>query len=267
MTDISKDIISKRFVFIGDASTGKSTLVNAFVESNPSVPSSPLEKILTSSSENMDNTESQNGVETQKKETGSSNKNGTAIKGKEKKKEESSSENDEEETDIEDPKLLEEIDALLVYSTFKNNDQTYNLALWDSKTNSDFKDNRVSVYLKADAIILIYSVDTPKTFHNLSKKWRPHLKKNLKRNKKCPIILVGNKIDLRIKTGDDEESEDEDEEKSTVSTEEGKRLAKKIGAQEFFECSALNKEGIHEIFAKAATTAYEPTKGSKCLIS
>jgi hypothetical protein len=73
-------------------------------------------------------------------------------------------------------------------------------------------------------------------------------------------------MDLRIKPTEEEES-DEDEEKTTVSTEEGKRLAKKIGAQEFLECSAVNKEGIFSIFAKAATATATPPKDSKCLIS
>ncbi len=33
----------------------------------------------------------------------------------------------------------------------------------------------------------------------------------------------------------------------------GKKLGNKLRAVEYFECSALNKEGIFEIFTKAAT--------------
>lgn len=73
-------------------------------------------------------------------------------------------------------------------------------------------------------------------------------------------------MDLRIKVNEEDES-DEDEVRTTVSTDEGKRLAKKIGAQEFFECSAVNKEGIFEIFAKAATATHQLPKDAKCLIS
>lgn len=63
--------------------------------------------------------------------------------------------------------------------------------MWDAATDEEFKKKREIVYAKADVIVLVFAFDSPKSFKNISKKWKPHLKKNLTKNKKCPIVLVG----------------------------------------------------------------------------
>lgn len=276
MSDIAQEPINKRIVFIGDYKTGKTSIVSAFTESYPSrkgEANSATESAAQENSSSENNkVESKSGETTENgtvPDAKENNKNEESQK-KEKeeaKKEEIDSDSESEDSDREDPKLLADIDALLVYASLKHENQTYELAIWDTPDEKDFKKNRATVYAKADALVLIYSVDSRESFKNAGKKWKNHLKKNLKKNKKCPVILVGNKLDLRIKTSEDEES-DEDDEKQSVSTEEGKKLAKKIGAIEFLECSAINKEGIREIFEKAATyTNTEVPKSSKCIIT
>ncbi len=67
----------------------------------------------------------------------------------------------------------------------------------------------------------------------------------------CPnavFFLVALKKDLRF---------DSEIDKSTLVTEkEGRELAKKIKAEKFFECSALTRENVDEIFEAAAKQIY-----------
>ena len=70
-----------------------------------------------------------------------------------------------------------------------------------------------------------------------------------------PIVLVGNKIDLR-------------NESEHMTIEEGQALAKTIKAKDYRECSAKQGTGISEVFS-AAIKAYlhtEVTGCSKCQI-
>lgn len=61
-----------------------------------------------------------------------------------------------------------------------------------------------------------------------------------------PVILVGCKADLRPGRHVDSPN--------WVTTEEGERVAKAIGARAYKECSALKVEGVDEVF-EAATRA------------
>lgn len=84
------------------------------------------------------------------------------------------------------------------------------------------------------------------------------------------ILLVGTKLDMR---NDPETTLDK---KEFVTTEEGNKLAKEIGAIGFMECSARTKEGVTEIFSrildqyfhgkKGGSPAGTNKKGTSCLI-
>lgn len=261
-----KEPINRRIVFIGDDDIGKTTLISAFKESNPSKKNSShtsLDVIFDSVPAIGAPAES-NGTSLSLSYTKLNDKN-------DKNKKEDSESSDSDDSDREDPKLSTEIDAKFVYAGLKNNDKYYELAIWDTPSEKDFDKTRKFVYSRADIIILMFAIDSPKSLKNCSKKWRTHLKKNLKMNKKCPVILVGNKLDLRIKPVEDEESAEDEEEESirqSVTIKYGQKVAKKLGAVDFFECSAVNKQGIYEIFLKAATyTKSEEASSTKCSIS
>jgi GTPase SAR1 family protein len=94
---------------------------------------------------------------------------------------------------------------------------------------------------------MCFSVDNPDSYLNVQDKWAPEIKKYCP---KVPIILVGNKIDLR---------NDKNVIKSLMKTkrepikhEQGLEMANKIGACTYLECSAKRKEGIQVIFETAA---------------
>ncbi len=92
-------------------------------------------------------------------------------------------------------------------------------------------------YPHTDVFLICYSIDRKTSLQNVAPKWKTELEHH------CPsakIILVGNKIDLRdqlINSG---------REYCTYS--DGEKVAKEIGADGFFETSALHHTNIKVIF-------------------
>ena len=75
-------------------------------------------------------------------------------------------------------------------------------------------------------------------------------------------MLVGTKIDLR-----------DDDQVPSKSEEEGKALAKKLGAVKYLECSALTQKGLKNVFEEAIMAVLLPkksplyqTKKKRCII-
>ena len=76
-----------------------------------------------------------------------------------------------------------------------------------------------------------------------------------------PIILVGNKTDLR----DDPEMLAllARHDQAPVTSKQGRQMASKIKAEAYMECSAKLKEGVNEVFQTAARAAMRRRRGSK----
>jgi GTPase SAR1 family protein len=92
--------------------------------------------------------------------------------------------------------------------------------------------------------LLCFSIDNPDSFENIPLVWIPELKKYLP---KTPIILVGNKKDLR-----DHYFQKNTEVREPVLREEGIIMSQRIRACTYLECSAKTREGINTIFQTAA---------------
>ena len=75
-----------------------------------------------------------------------------------------------------------------------------------------------------------------------------------------PLVLVGTKKDLR----DDKETVTslQDKKLSPISTVQGNKLKKDIGAVKYVECSALTQEGLKTVFDEAIIAALEPKKSA-----
>lgn len=120
-------------------------------------------------------------------------------------------------------------------------EKSISLALWDTAGQEDYDTIRPLSYKGSNLIILCYTIENKKNLENISTKWLVEIKNY------CPGVeyyLVGLKKDLR----DAEDAKSED----MISTEEGKAVAKEIGAMKFYECSALTRENVDEIFQSAA---------------
>ena len=79
-----------------------------------------------------------------------------------------------------------------------------------------------------------------------------------------PVILVGNKTDLR----NDETIKQElcETNQEPVQPEEGHAMAETIEAHAYLECSAKNKEGVQEVFETATRVALQKRRHKGCAL-
>ncbi|MFX0183889.1 MAG: Rab family GTPase [Candidatus Hodarchaeota archaeon] len=106
--------------------------------------------------------------------------------------------------------------------------------IWDLAGQPVFKDVVKAYYTKVFGGILVYDVSRRQTFDNVEK-WVSDLWANSGREKKVPVVLLANKIDLR------------EEGAETVATDEGKKIADQLGLP-FIETSAKTGEGVNAAF-------------------
>ena len=126
--------------------------------------------------------------------------------------------------------------------------QTVGLALWDTAGGEDYWTLRPLSYRDTDFFLLLFDVTNYGQFEDThSYCWK-------ELNHHCPnvpIILVASKIDLRA------------EGITTISTVQGKAMAKKIGAAKYMEISSLKNWGVTELFHKAIRVGHEYRTGTK----
>jgi len=126
-----------------------------------------------------------------------------------------------------------------------------NLGLWDTAGSDDYNTLRPLSYPGTDVFIICFSLVDLETFRNVKNKWYPEITSH---NPKTPFILVGTKLDLR----------DNRENAEPVTTEQGEKLAKEIGAHKFLECSALSQKNLPQVFEEAVKTVfYDSVKSGK----
>ena len=87
---------------------------------------------------------------------------------------------------------------------------------------------------------MCFAIDSPDSLENIPEKWTPEVRHFCPT---VPIVLVGNKKDLRFDEATRKELTKSKQE--PVKTEEGRAMADKIGAYDFLECSAKTNEGVH----------------------
>lgn len=103
--------------------------------------------------------------------------------------------------------------------------------------------------------LLCFSVVCPTSFHNICEKWLPEIKRH---GNKAPIVLIGTQCDLRhdvkvlIELAQFHEQ--------PVSSEAANRMANKIGAFKYIECSALTQKNLKEVFDTAILAGLEHHK-------
>nr|XP_022341727.1 ras-like GTP-binding protein rhoA [Crassostrea virginica] len=129
------------------------------------------------------------------------------------------------------------------------------LALWDTAGQEDYDRLRPLSYPDTDVILMCYSVDSPDSLVNIREKWTPEVKHFCPN---VPIVLVGNKKDLR--TDPETIREMELEKKEPVKTQEGQEVADQIRAFSFVECSAKTQDGVRKVFETATRAALQVRK-------
>ncbi|CAF1612317.1 unnamed protein product [Didymodactylos carnosus] len=107
-------------------------------------------------------------------------------------------------------------------------------------------------YQDADIILLCFSVVNLVSLQNVVAKWYTQWKYALKHHPRTInfIVLVGLESDLRH-DGDGRKKQ------QPISTEEGRKIAERIKASGYIECSAKTKENVEKVFEMATRISLE----------
>ena len=121
-------------------------------------------------------------------------------------------------------------------------------------------------YPGTDIFLVCFSVNSPTTFDNVSKKWWQEIQHHAPG---VPFILIGTKIDLR--NDPKTISELEAKKQSPITKAQGDALCAELKGIKYMECSALTQEGLKQVFDEAIRCVLmahnaAQNKKSKCLI-
>jgi len=133
-----------------------------------------------------------------------------------------------------------------------------NLGLWDTAGQEDYDRLRPLSYPQTDVFLVCFSVANPTSLENIPVKWVPEIRHWCH---DVPIVLVGNKVDLRDDPTTVERLRDKGRE--MVDYETGLRVAKEIGAIKYMECSALTQQGLKSVFDEAIRSVLNSSVSSK----
>ncbi|CAG7816609.1 unnamed protein product [Allacma fusca] len=119
------------------------------------------------------------------------------------------------------------------------------LNLCDTGGHSDVDRFRPLCYSKVDFVVVCFSVVMPSSFKNVLSKWIPEIKRHTVHND-APVILVGTQVDLRSNFNVLLELAEKG--LAPLPESQALKLAKKIGARNYVECSSLTRKNIRQIF-------------------
>lgn len=127
------------------------------------------------------------------------------------------------------------------------------LNMWDTAGQEDYDRLRPLSYPQTDIFLVVFSLAGPDSFENARAKWFPEIRHHCPN---VPIILVGNKADLR----EDPEVLEKLKRRRLrpVTSEEGASLARKMGADRYLECSAKTAKGLKVVFDNAIRVLLDP---------
>lgn len=139
------------------------------------------------------------------------------------------------------------------------------LNLWDTAGQEEYDRLRTLSYPQTNVFVICFCITSPPSYENIKLKWYPEVSQHCPN---VPILLVGTKKDLR----DDPEVLTKLKEKnmSPITQQQGTALARQIQASKYIECSALNQDGVSEVFTEAVRIYLNPTpaapKKPKCVL-
>ncbi|XP_032878070.1 rho-related GTP-binding protein RhoG [Amblyraja radiata] len=127
------------------------------------------------------------------------------------------------------------------------------LNLWDTAGQEEYDRLRTLSYPQTNVFIICFSIASPPSYENVRHKWFPEVSHHCP---DVPMLLVGTKKDLR--SDPDTLSKLKEQSLAPISLHQGNGLAKQIQAVKYLECSALNQDGIKEVFAEAVKAVINP---------
>jgi small GTP-binding protein len=130
--------------------------------------------------------------------------------------------------------------------------------LFDTAGQEDWDRLRIMSYTATDVFIVCFSVMEPSSFSNVEEKWVPEIKQYMP---SVPFLLVGTQTDLRDNVVAVKELARKRQ--KPVTKEEGERMARRLGARCYIECSALMNMNVKQVFDTAIITYFQPSRPKK----
>jgi small GTP-binding protein len=137
-------------------------------------------------------------------------------------------------------------------------DTEITLQLWDTAGAGDLENVRVLSYTNTDVFLICCSLRDPGSWFNLEVNWIPEITRYVRKPR---FILVGTKKDLR--NHDAVRLDLALQGLRMIDSAEGEAKANEIGASGYVECSALDSEGVEEVFNCALRVALNPRQEKK----
>lgn len=140
------------------------------------------------------------------------------------------------------------------------------LALWDTAGQEDFDRLRPLSYNDTDVILIVFACNHRPSLLNVQDKWHPEMAHFCE---SVPTILVCTKTDLRNDAGT--QSLMAAQGTRPITSLEGEKVAKEIGARRYLECSAKEGWGVREVFDAALRESLKKKAGmrvggKKCVV-
>jgi len=104
----------------------------------------------------------------------------------------------------------------------------------DDSSSEEGNQSRIQKLKQSDVVILLFSIIDLRSFQSVKYKWLEEVREL---DEDLPVILVGNKIDLREEAASVPGL-------APITTEEGSQALEEIGANGYTEISAKHKEGL-----------------------
>lgn len=124
----------------------------------------------------------------------------------------------------------------------------------------EFGHLRSLCYAHVDVFILCFSLANPVSFQNIASKWIPQIRAG---NRTSPIILVGTQSDLCQNV--DILIHLAQRGTKPVAHSQARRLARRIRAGDYLECSALTQHNLKDVFDSAVSAAIKHKElGKSC---
>ncbi|XP_033044874.1 rho-related GTP-binding protein RhoG-like [Trachypithecus francoisi] len=141
--------------------------------------------------------------------------------------------------------------------------RTVNLNMWDTVGQEEY-DRRRTLLPSDQRPSSVFSIASPPSHEKVRHKWLPEVCHHCP---DVPILLVGTKKDLRAQPYTLRRLKDQGQ--APITPQQGQALVKQIHAVRYLECSALQHDGVKEVFAEAVWAVLNPTPikcGRSCVL-
>ncbi|XP_077323993.1 rho-related GTP-binding protein RhoG-like isoform X1 [Lithobates pipiens] len=129
------------------------------------------------------------------------------------------------------------------------------LNMWDTAGQEEYTRIRALVYPETNVAIICFDISSPSSYERVQHYWYPEVRHHCPN---VPILLVGTKKDLR--TNVDIINRLNKQNQLPITYQQGVSLSQQILAVKYVECSALNQDGVQEVFSESARAVLKQLK-------